>query len=110
MHNAIASETIHLSLQPGTIVADMHERNISQASCTTEAEMNTAIQSLLVPVLALQPGLGTPAEYTIYSGRIGGLTAAKLLGSTPELINMWGGWVQGGTGNLLTCHSLRSFL
>ena len=63
----------------------------------SEAEINSATPAVLGPVLSLQPGLGTPAEYTVYSGRIGGLTAAKLLGSTPELINLWGGWVQGGT-------------
>ena len=64
---------------------------------TSESDMNTAIQAVLAPVLSLQVTLGTPAEYTVYSGRIGGLTAAKLLGSTNELINVWGGWVQGGT-------------
>lgn len=63
----------------------------------SESQMNTAIQTVLEPVLSMQQTFGSPAEYTVYSGRIGGLTAAKQLGSTNELINVWGGWVQGGT-------------
>ena len=46
---------------------------------TSESEMNSAIQAVLAPVLSLQQGLGTPAEYTVCSGRIGGLTAGKYL-------------------------------
>ena len=53
--------------------------------------MNAALQRLLSAALVLQPGFGVPAEFTIYSGRIGGLTAAKLLGATAEMINVWGG-------------------
>ena len=56
-----------------------------------------ATPCLLSAAFAMQPGSGVPAEFTIYSGRIGGLTAAKLLGASPERINVWGGWVQGGT-------------
>ena len=63
----------------------------------TESDMNTALQRLLSAALLMQPGCGTPVEFTVYSGRIGGLTAAKLLGAAPERINLWGGWVQGGT-------------
>ena len=66
-------------------------------SFSGESDMNASIQRVISAVLTLQPGFGTPEEYTIYSGRIGGLTAAKLVGATPELINQWGGWVQGGT-------------
>ena len=73
----------------------------------SESDMNAAIQAVLGPVLSLQGTLGTPAEYTVYSGRIGGLTAAKLLGSTNELINVWGGWVQGGTSWVLHLHPVR---
>ena len=64
---------------------------------STEADMNVALQRLLSAAFALQPGFGAPAEFTVYSGRIGGLTAAKMLGASPERINVWGGWVQGGT-------------
>ena len=38
--------------------------------------VNAAIQGLLSDALTLQPELGTPEECTVYSGRIGGLTAA----------------------------------
>ena len=63
----------------------------------TESDMNTALQRLLPAAFVMQPGFGAPEEFTVYSGRIGGLTATKLLGASPELINVWGGWVQGGT-------------
>ena len=60
-------------------------------------DMNMAIQLVLSAALSLQPDLGTPAEYNVYSGRIGGLMATKLIGASPELIIVWGAWVQGGT-------------
>ena len=64
---------------------------------STEPDMNCALQRLLVAAFALQPGSNASTEFTVYSGRIGGLTAAKLLGASAEQINVWGGWVQGGT-------------
>ena len=64
---------------------------------SSESGMNVAIQRLMSGILTLQPDLGAPEEYTLYSGRIGGLTAAKLLDASAELVNVWGGWVQGGT-------------
>ena len=64
---------------------------------STETDMNTALQRLLVAALAMQPGSGVSTEFTVYSGRIGGLTAAKLLGASAEQINVWGEWFQEGT-------------
>ena len=46
--------------------------------------MNCALQRLLVAAFALQPGSNASTEFTVYSGRIGGLTAAKLLGASAE--------------------------
>lgn len=59
--------------------------------------MNTVIQRLMSSILSLQPHLGAPAEYNLYSSRIGGLKASKLLGVLTKLVNVWGCWVQGGT-------------
>ena len=64
---------------------------------STESGMTAAIQRLMSAILLLQPEMGVPEEYTLYSGRIGGLTASKILGASPERVNVWGGWVQGGT-------------
>ena len=72
----------------------------AQASLFTfssESDMTAAIQRLMSAVLSLQPEMGLPEEFTLYSGRIGGLTASKILGASAERVNVWGGWVQGGT-------------
>ena len=64
---------------------------------SSESGMTVAIQRLMSAVVLLQPEMGVPEEYTLYSGMIGGLTASKIMGASPERVNVWGGWVQGGT-------------
>ena len=66
-------------------------------SFSSEADMTLAVQDVMQIALSGSPEHGHKTEYTVYSGRIGGLTAALKLGSPMPTVNQWGGWVQGGT-------------
>ena len=45
---------------------------------STESGMTAAIQRLMSAVSLLQPEMGVPEEYTLYSGRIGGLRPSSV--------------------------------